>query len=183
MFLVLHTSIHCHHNTRSSHISIPACLPNILKSCWIISTWCVYCSVVSTSCVWTNSCYVCSFHNECECVFLVYACDELHNRNILCLNAELWTVYIFVAKSQMTELTLNMSFHNKSMLEGASSWPWTMLTLVLNIQWHASVSKAQPDTMHRNLSITMCWQSGPARPRWVFNQTPIFDHRYLWLIP
>ena len=50
-----------------------------------------------------------------------------------------------------------------------------MLTFVLNIQWHTSVSKAQPDTMHRNSSITTCWQSGPARPRWHFKE-------YLWCI-
>ena len=55
------------------------------------------------------------------------------------------------------------------MFKGKSPSPWTMLAFDLNIQWHTSVSKAQPDTIHRNSSITMCWQSGPARPRWLFN--------------
>ena len=55
------------------------------------------------------------------------------------------------------------------MFKGKSPSPWTMLNHVLNIQWHTSVFKAQPDTIHRNSSITMCWQSGPARPRWLFN--------------
>ena len=55
------------------------------------------------------------------------------------------------------------------MFKGKSPSPWTMLAFDLNIQWHTSVFKAQPDTIHRNSSITMCWQSGPARPWWLFN--------------
>ena len=38
----------------------------------------------------------------------------------------------------------------------------------LNIQWHGSVPKAQPVTMHRYSSSTACWQSGRPRPRLLF---------------
>ena len=55
-------------------------------------------------------------------------------------------------------------------IKGASCWLWTMLTFVLNTQRHTSVPKAQPNTMRRNSSITTCWQSVPARPRWVFKK-------------
>ena len=55
------------------------------------------------------------------------------------------------------------------MFKGKSPSSWTMLNHVLNIQWHTSVFKAQLDTIHRNSSITMCLQSGPARPRWLLN--------------
>ena len=40
----------------------------------------------------------------------------------------------------------------------------------LNIQWHTSVPKAQPVAMHRNSSITACWQSSWPRQRFLFNR-------------
>ena len=64
-------------------------------------------------------------------------------------------------------------YHNKLLyltsLKGPSSWPWTMWTFVLKIQWHTSVPKAQPVTVHRDSSVTACSQSSPARPNSTFN--------------
>ena len=40
-----------------------------------------------------------------------------------------------------------------------------LVDFLLNNQWHTSVPKTQPVSMHRNSFITACWQSSWPRPR------------------
>ena len=68
-------------------------------------------------------------------------------------------------------------------IKGPSSWPWTMLTFVLNIQWHTSVPKAQPVTVHRASSVTACWQSSPVRLRSTFKYSRCnLPQGFVWVI-